>query len=106
VSLKSGQRALQAALTIQGRLEEAGKEATVVVLDEVGPIQLGNFTEAEAFVETACPRIALNGIPDLHKPILTPSEALVAIGEMDWEKLWGRNYFSVRPDHMVYNEEM
>jgi len=106
VSLKPGQLGLKAALTIQAKLEEAGKEATIIALDEVGPIQLGNFTEAEAYVETACPRIALDGIADLHRPILTPSEALVAIGEMDWEELWGGKYFSVRPDHMVYNGEM
>jgi len=106
VSLKPGQLQLEAALAIQRRLEKAGKEATVIVLDEVGPIQLGNFTEAEAFVETACPRIALDGIADIHKPILTPTEALVALGEMRWEELWGRNYFSVSHDHIVYNEEM
>ena len=106
VSLKPGQLQLEAALAIQRRLEKAGKEATVIVLNEVGPIQLGNFTEAEAFVETACPRIALDGIADIKKPVLTPAEALVALGEMRWEELWGRNYFSVSHDHIVYNEEM
>ena len=106
VSLKPGQLQLEAALAIRRRLEEAGKEATVIVLDEVGPIQLGNFTEAEVFVETACPRIALDGIADINKPVLTSAEALVALGEMRWEELWGRNYFSVSHDHIVYNEEM
>lgn len=106
VSTKPGQQALEGALSIQATLEGAGREATVIALDEVGPIQLGNFTEAEAFVETACPRIALDGVPNIHKPLLTPAEALVAIGEMSWEELWGHNYFTVRSDHMVYNAEM
>jgi len=106
VSLKPGQFALETAFTVQARLEAAGREATLIALDEVGLIQLGNFTEAEAYVETACPRIALDGVAGLRAPILTPAEALVAIGEMGWDELWGRNYFSVRTDHMVYNEEM
>jgi len=93
VSLKPGQYQPDAAESLRNRLEEAGYETVIICLDEVGAAQLGDFTEADAFVITACPRIALDGLADIGKPLLTMNEAQIVLGEKRWEQVWGRSYF-------------
>lgn len=93
VSLKPGQLQLETAMSLRHRLTRDGKKAAIICLDEVGSLQLENFTEAEAFINTACPRIAVDGLADVKRPILTANEALVVLGEKRWEEIWGRRYF-------------
>lgn len=94
VSLKPGQFQMEIARLLRDRLEQRGKEATIICLDEVGTAQLMNFSEAEAFISTACPRIALDGVADIDKPILTVTELEIMLGEKRWEDVWGRSYLS------------
>lgn len=95
VSLKPGQLQLNAARSLRERLKLWGKSPVIICMDEIGETQLGNFTEAEAFISTACPRIALEGIANINKPILSLTEAEVMLGDKRWEDAWGRNYFSL-----------
>ncbi len=81
------------ARSIRDRLRKKGKEAAIICLDEVTPLKLGNFTEAQAFINTACPRIAVDGLPDIAQPILTTVEAEIMLEERRWEEIWGRKYF-------------
>ena len=92
VSLKPGQLELSAARSLRGKLEQQGREATVICLDDVRPETLANFSEAEAFINTACPRIAIDGVGDLRRPILTVQEAYVLLGEKRWEEIWPGSY--------------
>jgi 2-(3-amino-3-carboxypropyl)histidine synthase len=94
VSLKPGQFQLDAAASLRDRIRKEGKKAAVICLDEVGSLRLGNFSEVEAFISTACPRIAVDGVAELNRPILTVTEALVMLGEKRWEEVWGGPYFS------------
>ncbi len=66
--------------------------AFLIYLDEVRADQLNNFTEPEAFIETACPRIAIDGVAGVERPILTATEARVLLGERSWEETWGHDY--------------
>jgi len=93
VSTKPGQLQLSMARSIRDRLRKKGKEAAIICLDEVTPLKLGNFTEAQAFINTACPRIAVDGLPDTAQPILTTVEAEIMLEERRWEEVWGRTYF-------------
>jgi len=92
VSLKPGQFVLSEARTLRRKLEKQGREAAVICLDEVRPEVLANFSEAEAFINTACPRIAMDGIGDLRKPLLTVKEAYVLLGEIPWKDAWDEPY--------------
>ena len=58
VSTKPGQSNPTIALNIQRQLEENGKKAVVLYADEVVPAKLLDFTDVDAFVDTACPRLA------------------------------------------------
>ncbi len=94
VSSKPGQYALSEAMILAEKLMDRSVTAFIIYLDEVRADQLNNFTEPEAFIETACPRIAIDGVAGIDRPILTTTEAKVLLGERSWEETWGRDYFS------------
>ena len=88
VGLKAGQQRHGVARALKGKIEERGGEALLLCMGEINYGNLANFTEIEAFIETACPRIAIDGVEELRKPLLTEEEALVMLGEMEWERVW------------------
>ena len=90
VSTKPGQSNPTIALNIQHQLEENGKKAVILYADEVVPDKLLDFTDIEAFVDTACPRLALDDPERFSKPIVTRDEIMVVIGAWTWEQLLER----------------
>ncbi len=87
VSTKPGQSNPTIALNIQRQLEENGKKAVVLYADEIVPQKLLDFTDIEAFVDTACPRLALDDPERFLKPIVTRDEIMVVMGAWTWEQL-------------------
>ncbi|MEM4520390.1 MAG: diphthamide biosynthesis enzyme Dph2 [Candidatus Bathyarchaeia archaeon] len=86
VGLKSGQQNLELALKLKGDLEVSGRRAILLSMREITPDTLRNFTEIEAYVNTACPRISLYETRLFDKPVLIPKEVYVALGKMSWEE--------------------
>jgi 2-(3-amino-3-carboxypropyl)histidine synthase len=84
VSTKSGQDRFALALDLADRLRSKGKEADIIVMDEIGPSQLMPF-QADAFVSTACPRLAIDDQVRYPRPLLTPVELEVLLDEREWE---------------------
>ncbi len=93
-SSKPGQVAIERAVSICEQLIERRFNASVIYLDEVRADVLNNFTEFEAFVDTACPRIAIDGVAGVDRPILTVTELKVVLGDASWDETWGRRYFT------------
>ncbi len=75
VSVKPGQFALEAAQRLKKRLEEVGKEAAILVSDRVEPEALENFHSFDFYVNSACPRIAIDDWERFGKPVLNLAEA-------------------------------
>ncbi|HYY90939.1 MAG TPA: diphthamide biosynthesis enzyme Dph2 [Candidatus Dormibacteraeota bacterium] len=90
VSTKPGQSNPTIALNIQRQLEENGKKAVVLYADEVVPAKLLDFTDVDAFVDTACPRLALDDPERFSKPIVTRDEIMVVMGTWTWDQLLER----------------
>ena len=90
VSTKPGQSNPTIAMNIQRQLEENGKKAVVLYADEVVPDKLLDFTDIDAFVDTACPRLALDDPERFSKPIVTRDEIMVVIGAWTWAQLLER----------------
>jgi 2-(3-amino-3-carboxypropyl)histidine synthase len=93
IGLKSGQKRLKEAVKIKEKLQKSGRKATLLALREITSNALMQFPNIDAFVNSACPRISLDDTPDFLKPILSLSEALVMLGEMDWEELCRKGWF-------------
>ena len=90
VSTKPGQSNPQLAITILKHIEDGGKKGVILYADEVLPQKLLDFIDIDVFVDTACPRLALDDPERFPKPILTRDEIMVAVGAWTWEQLLER----------------
>lgn len=68
------------------------KNVVMISMNEISPEKIMNFYNIDAFVELACPRIAIDDYSRYAKPILTFREALVALGEKSWEELIAKGF--------------
>ena len=84
VSTFAGQDRTPMALALQERARARGRETQVLVFDRLDPRDLEGRALG-AYVNTACPRIALDDGANYPKPVLTPPEFLMAIGELPLE---------------------
>ena len=90
VSTKPGQSNPQLAITILKHIEDAGKNGVILYADEVLPEKLLDFIDIDVFVDTACPRLALDDPERFPKPIITRDEIMVVVGAWTWEQLLER----------------
>ncbi len=70
VSTKVGQFNLHGAQWAKKELEKHGREAAILVANELEPINLNNFMTFECYVNTACPRI-VDDTEEYGKPVLS-----------------------------------
>ena len=84
VGTKPGQERLDLAFELKELAEKHRKKASVLLLNDFGPMKLRPFS-FEAYVSTACPRIALDDYGMYDVPILTPLEFRIVLGEARWE---------------------
>jgi 2-(3-amino-3-carboxypropyl)histidine synthase len=84
LSTKQGQRRERAALRIRDMLTAAGFGTTLVELDLVTPQKLEAFG-LDAWVSTACPRLAIDDHAAFSMPVLTVTEAEILAGKRSWD---------------------
>ncbi len=84
VSSFAGQNRHPMALALQRRAAEHGREGEILVFDRLDPRDLEG-RDLDAYVNTACPRIALDDSALYPRPLLTPPEFLIALGELPLE---------------------
>ena len=75
VSTKLGQYNPEAIENIKHILNKKGIEFFVLSMNEILPEKLEGI-EMDAYVNTACPRIAIENRIEFKKPILNPDEAM------------------------------
>lgn len=83
LSLKPGQRNVNLAQILKEKLESQGKRCVVIVGRELTGLNLNSFTDVDLFVNTACPRIALDDREDFIKPVLNADDLLIYLDSMD-----------------------
>ena len=86
IGLKTGQFQPTKAHEIRGLLESKGRECALLALREIDPVVLENFSDIEGFVNTGCPRIALDDQERFRRPVLNPEEVMIALGTKRWEE--------------------
>jgi 2-(3-amino-3-carboxypropyl)histidine synthase len=77
---KTGQRRLGLALELAEQAIERGYDAYTVTINELTPWTLYQFP-AEAYVNTACPRVTIDDAARFKAPMLTPIEFEMVIGK-------------------------
>ncbi len=93
ISLKPGQQHLEEAFKVKEAVEKLGKTACLFAIREIQPDVLTEFPTVDAYINTACPRIALDDAAKFKKPVLTVSEFAVVSGEFTWENLTKHGLF-------------
>ncbi|MBC7086409.1 MAG: diphthamide biosynthesis enzyme Dph2 [Methanomethylovorans sp.] len=86
VCSKPGQERMALALKLQELIRKYSREAKIIIMDLVTPDQLLQF-KVDAFVNTACPRIAIDDVGRFNAPMLTPAELEIVLGQKKWENL-------------------
>ncbi len=86
VSTKSGQNRMELAMRLKSLAEKHGKKGFIIEMELVTPEQLLAF-QADAYVNTACPRITIDDAERFHAPVLTPQEFESALGERGIEDI-------------------
>ncbi len=85
VSSKEGQYRMSLAKELKKILEEHEMEAYIILADNINPDILLPYMELEAFVVSACPRIAIDDSQMYKKPLLTPQELEIVLNKREWE---------------------
>jgi 2-(3-amino-3-carboxypropyl)histidine synthase len=86
VSTKIGQCRKDLAFDLCEMAKAHGLDAHVLFADMITPEALAPFC-VDAFVNTACPRIAIDNTAVFPVPVLTPIEFEVVVGVRKWEDL-------------------
>src|SRR3989449_4891772 len=84
VSKKIGQARMEMATELKALAEKHGRQANLFLMDLVAPELLEGY-RVDAWVNTACPRIAIEDILQYKQPMLTPQEFEIVLGERTWD---------------------
>ncbi len=84
VGEKIGQRRLQRAKELRKLLRWKKKDAALILMDRFDPEKL-RAMGFDAYVSTACPRIAIDDYAMYDRPLLTPQELEIVLGVRKWE---------------------
>lgn len=76
VSTKNGQYNMNLARILKKRIEGYGLNAAILVSNTLDFDSINNMLEFDAFVNTACPRIAIDDTERLRKPLLSANELM------------------------------
>ncbi len=74
VCTKPGQYALGLAKELKKKIEAKGKKAYIFMFETLSPESLLDFPNIEAWVNTACPRIAIDDIERFDRPVINPGD--------------------------------
>jgi 2-(3-amino-3-carboxypropyl)histidine synthase len=75
-------------------LHAAGKDAFVVLLSEIFPSKLALFSDVEAWVQVACPRLSIDWGRAFAVPLLTAYETKVALGVTMWKETYPMDFYA------------
>jgi 2-(3-amino-3-carboxypropyl)histidine synthase len=96
IGLKEGQIMIDQSIRIKEKLESFGKKAQLIAIREITPDRLNSLTDIDAFVQTGCPRISVDGYT-FTKPVLSvpQTDALINLlsGKEFESNLFVRNHW-------------
>lgn len=84
ISTKLGQYRSALVKKTEGLLKKHGKEYMEIAARNIKPEDLTGI-KLDAYINTACPRIALDDCPRFNKPVLSYPEMQILLGEEKWE---------------------
>lgn len=97
---------------IENHLRDRGVPIVNLLLSEIFPAKLAAMADVECWVQIACPRLSIDWGYAFPRPLLTPYEALVALGvREDWDSankgVYPMDFYAkdglgrTRPEHAI-----
>ena len=86
IGLREGQIMTDQSMRIKDKLESLGKKAELLALREITSDRLNALYDIEAFVQTGCPRISVDGYT-FTKPVLSVPEAEALVDLLSGKEL-------------------
>jgi len=83
VSTKNGQHNMALGTMLKKKIESKGMRAEILVANNFDFDSLGNMLEFDAFVNTACPRIAIDDTDRISRPLLSANELMEVLRMKD-----------------------
>jgi 2-(3-amino-3-carboxypropyl)histidine synthase len=87
ISTKTGQNQVEKAIKIKKALKKKGKKAILLALKEITPMSLMHYRQIDVYINTACPRIALDDSITYAKPMLNIKETFFILEKLKWSDL-------------------
>ncbi len=80
---------------IETLLRKRSCDYIVLLLSEMFPAKLALLDKSiDSWIQIACPRLSIDWGTAFSKPLLTPYEAYVALGETQWREVYPQDYYS------------
>lgn len=78
---------------VRSLLKKHNKRCFVLLLSEIFPKKLDMFTNVDAWVQIACPRLSVDWGHFFTKPVLSPYELNVALGEEEFREVYPMDFY-------------
>jgi len=92
ICLKPGQKNLKIAEKLKEIIEKNNKKSSLITINEIENIHLEEMN-FDAYINTCCPRVSIDDQYMFKKPLLLPSEVLIALNYLEWGKtIYSLNY--------------
>lgn len=79
---------------IKKMLSARGKKVIPFLMAEINPDKLMLLDKVDVWIQVACPRLSIDWSNGFDKPILTPYEIEVAVGETAWKEVYPMDFYS------------
>jgi 2-(3-amino-3-carboxypropyl)histidine synthase len=86
IGLKEGQIMPDQSVKIKTQLEAQGKSVQLIALREVTADRINSMTDIDAFVQTGCPRISVDGY-NFSKPVLSVPQTEALLGLLSGKEI-------------------
>ncbi len=100
ICTKDGQMRADLADKLWKKARKKGIVAYLILMDEITPGRLNAF-KADAFVNTGCPRIAIDDAALFKIPMLTPIEFEIVLGDRGWDEIQFDEFHDVLPEKII-----
>ena len=64
-------------------LDKYNKKYVIIMMNEITEAKVSNYNKCECFIQLACPRLSIDWSDQFSKPMLTPYEVYLALGEIE-----------------------
>ena len=79
---------------IENMLKDAGHDYMLLLLSEIFPEKLAQFTDIDAWIQVACPRLSIDWGYAFPQPLLTPYEAAVLLKKTAYQSVFPMDYYA------------